>query len=315
MIAPQETMPNIVATFAAGKPGRHLALNGHIDVFPVGDGEGWTQDPWGGALVDGRIYGRGACDMKCGTTASIFTFLYLHELREELYGRLTLSAVSDEETFGPWGARYLGEHHPEVFGDCCLNGEPSSPWTLRFGEKGPLWIEFTVRTRGAHGAYTHLSKSATAIAARIIGELYRLENILPPEADNLCGNRGGALAEVRASSPYPGSVPGVRARQARGRRARSRRRPPPCCHLREGSRSESRHPASGRIRPRAPGYAGSHACPDTFCPALPGPGAIVAAADCGWRATRCRETAWSFCRTASARPTPERERSTPQMPD
>jgi acetylornithine deacetylase/succinyl-diaminopimelate desuccinylase-like protein len=45
---------------------------------PAGDGAGWTHDPWGGELVDGRIYGRGACDMKCGTTASIFTFLYLH---------------------------------------------------------------------------------------------------------------------------------------------------------------------------------------------------------------------------------------------
>jgi succinyl-diaminopimelate desuccinylase len=135
-------------------------------VSPVGDGEGWTQDPWGGALVDGSIYGRGACDMKCGTTASIFTFLYLHSLREELHWRLTLSAVSDEETFGPWGARYLAEHHPEVFGDCCLNDEPSSPWTLRFGEKGPLRLEFTVRTRGAHGAYTHLSKSATASPRR-----------------------------------------------------------------------------------------------------------------------------------------------------
>jgi succinyl-diaminopimelate desuccinylase len=185
VIAPQENMPNIVATFEAGNPGRHLALNGHIDVFPVGDGEGWSQDPWGGALVDGRIYGRGACDMKCGTTASIFTFLYLHELRDELCGRLTLSCVSDEETFGPWGARYLSEHHPEVFGDCCLNGEPSSPWTLRFGEKGPLWLEFTVRTRGAHGAYTHLSKSATGLAARVIGELERLQEIPAPEASNL----------------------------------------------------------------------------------------------------------------------------------
>jgi succinyl-diaminopimelate desuccinylase len=48
VIAPQETMPNIVATLAGGKPGRHLALNGHIDVFPVGEGVGWTQDPWGG---------------------------------------------------------------------------------------------------------------------------------------------------------------------------------------------------------------------------------------------------------------------------
>ena len=117
VIAPQRTMPNIVATIEGGKPGRHLALNGHIDVFPVGDGSGWSQDPWGGAIVDGRIYGRGACDMKCGTTASIFTFLYLHELREELHGRLTLSAVSDEETFGPWGARYLFESHP---GECPL---------------------------------------------------------------------------------------------------------------------------------------------------------------------------------------------------
>ena len=185
VIAPSEIMPNIVATFEAAKPGRHLALNGHIDVFPVGDGIGWTHDPWGGELVDGRIYGRGACDMKCGTTAAIFTFLYLRELRAELHGRLTLSAVSDEETFGPYGARYLSEHHPEVFGDSCLSGEPSSPWTLRFGEKGPLWLEFTVRTKGAHGAYTHASKSATAIAAKIIGELEILEDIPAPEASNL----------------------------------------------------------------------------------------------------------------------------------
>ena len=110
--------------------------------------------------------------------------------------------MSDEETFGPWGARYLSEHHPEVFGDCCLNGEPSSPWTLRFGEKGPLWLEFTVRTRGAHGAYTHLSKSATAIAAQIIGDLYRLEDIAPPEASNLAAALDQAAAAIdRAQGP------------------------------------------------------------------------------------------------------------------
>lgn len=185
IIAPNTTMPNIVASFECGKPGRHLALNGHIDVFPVGDGAGWTRDPWGGELIEGKIYGRGACDMKCGTTASIFTFLYLRELRPELHGRLTLSAVSDEETFGPWGARYLYEHHREVFGDCCLNGEPSSPWTLRFGEKGPLWLAFTVKTKGAHGAYTHASKSATAIAAKVVTALESLQDIPAPEASNL----------------------------------------------------------------------------------------------------------------------------------
>lgn len=220
VIAPNAIMPNIVATFESGKPGRHLALNGHIDVFPVGDGTGWTRDPWGGELAEGRIYGRGACDMKCGTTASIFTFLYLRELHDELYGRLTLSAVSDEETFGPYGARYLFDNHPEVFGDCVLNGEPSSPWTLRFGEKGPLWLEFTVRTRGAHGAYTHASKSATGIAAKVIGELASLEDIPVPEAGNLAAaldqaapvidraHGAGAARIVRRVTVNPGVVHG-----------------------------------------------------------------------------------------------------------
>ena len=104
-------------------------------------------DPWGGEIADGKIYGRGVADMKAGTTASIFTYVYLHRLRDQLKGKLTLTAVSDEETFGPYGARYLMEHHPEVHGDALLNGEPSSPFSVRFGEKGPLWLEITVNTR------------------------------------------------------------------------------------------------------------------------------------------------------------------------
>ena len=161
-------------------------------------------------------------------TASIFTFLYLHELREELHGRLTLSAVSDEETFGPWGARYLSENHPEVIGDCCLNGEPSSPWTLRFGEKGPLWLEFTVRTRGAHGAYTHLSESATAVAAKIIGELERLQDIPAPEASNLAAALDQAADVIEKAHGAGASKimrritvnPGRRARWAQGQHGR-----------------------------------------------------------------------------------------------
>jgi len=89
-----------------------------------------------------------------------------------LHGRLTLTAVSDEETFGPWGARYLMEHHAEeVLGDCCLNGEPSSLHSTRFGEKGPLWLKFRVATRGGHAAYVHTSKNAIAIAMAVMNEL------------------------------------------------------------------------------------------------------------------------------------------------
>ncbi|MFI5024894.1 MAG: M20/M25/M40 family metallo-hydrolase [Alphaproteobacteria bacterium] len=198
-IAPKSEMPNIVASFEGGAGGRHLVLNGHIDVFPVGEGVGWTQDPWGAALVDGRIYGRGACDMKAGTTASIFTYLYLSRIRDKLKGKLTLTCVSDEETFGPWGARYLIEHHPEVRGDCLLNGEPSGLGTIRFGEKGPLWLAFTIRTPGAHGAYTHFSASATKIAGRLIAELEAVTRIPAHPPDNVVRALEAAAPAVDAA--------------------------------------------------------------------------------------------------------------------
>ena len=200
-------MPNIVAAYDCGSPGKHLVLNGHMDVFPVNENETWTQPPWSGAIADGKIWGRGAADMKCGTTASIFTYAYLHGLRDKLKGKLTLTCVSDEETFGPYGARYLMEHHPEVHGDTLLNGEPGSPYTVRFGEKGPLWLKFTIRTRGAHGAYTHISESATKIAAKFIGELERvtdvdsktpgnIEAVLAHSAEFIDKAQGAGAAEI-----------------------------------------------------------------------------------------------------------------------
>ncbi len=208
IISPHPEMPNIVANFGCGGAGRHLVLNGHIDVFPVADdGAGWTKDPWGGEIVDGKIYGRGAADMKAGTTASIFTYAYLHRLKEQLHGQLTLTAVSDEETFGPYGARYLMEHHPEVHGDALLNGEPSSPWSVRFGEKGPLWLEITVNTAGAHGAYTHASKSATKIAMAVAGELEKLGEIKPQLSDNIRrAIDAGRAAMDRAMGPGAGDI-------------------------------------------------------------------------------------------------------------
>ena len=185
IIAPNPEMPNILGSFEGGSPGRNLVLNGHLDHFPAGDATDWSHDPWSGAVAEGRIYGRGVCDMKCGTTASTFTFAYLHRISDRLKGRLTLTVVSDEMNFGPWGSRYLMEHHPEVHGDCCLNGEPSSSSTIRFGEKGFLWLAFTVRTPGAHGAYPHLSANANVVAARLIADLEALREIEVSSPDNV----------------------------------------------------------------------------------------------------------------------------------
>src|SRR5215470_1344281 len=208
IIAPHPEMPNIVATFEGGLPGKHLVLNGHIDVFPVADdGLGWTRDPWGGELVDGKIYGRGVADMKCGTSASIWTYIYLSRMKDRLRGRLTLTAVSDEETFGPYGSRYLMEHHPEVHGDALLNGEPSSPFSVRFGEKGPLWLEITVRTPGAHGAYTHASKSATQTAMAVAAALEKLGAIEPQLSDNVRSAIDAGRATMdRAMGPGAGAI-------------------------------------------------------------------------------------------------------------
>jgi succinyl-diaminopimelate desuccinylase len=199
IVAPQETMPNIVASFSGPRPGRHLVLNGHIDVFPAGDGAGWKRDPWSGEVADGAVWGRGAADMKGGTSASFITYAYLHRIRDELKGKLTLTAVSDEETGGKWGTRYLLENHPDdCLGDCVLNGEPSSPYTVRYGEKGALRVVLTVTTPGAHGAYPHRSASATKIAARLILDLEKLTELEPQLPEEV--RRAFAPAEVREAT-------------------------------------------------------------------------------------------------------------------
>src|SRR5262249_8667373 len=178
--------PNVVAHLHGARPGRHLVLNGHVDVFPTAPAEPGARDPWSGAVEDGRIYGRGIADMKCGTTASIFTFAYLAQLKSELKRRLTLPCVADEGPGGRWGTRWLMENHPdEVLGDCCLNGEPSGITTVRFGEKGTLRLALTARTAGAHGAYTHLSPSATKIIGNLMGEVEALEAMRPNAPDNV----------------------------------------------------------------------------------------------------------------------------------
>lgn len=193
-IAGHPAMPNIVATSRFDKPGKHLILNGHIDVFPVeGLAAEWTREPWGGERIGGKIYGRGVSDMKVGTTAAIFTYHYLAQQPDGLKGRVSLVAVSDEETFGPWGAPYLFAHHREkVLGDCCLIGEPTSRHTVRFGEKGVLWVRFHLKTKGAHGAYTHASENAIILAGRMIEDILHISEIPPCEDDNLSASLDAA---------------------------------------------------------------------------------------------------------------------------
>jgi succinyl-diaminopimelate desuccinylase len=179
IIAPQEHMPTVCSDAVCGSSeGPRLIMNGHIDVFPVGDGADWSRGPWSGEVIDSRLHGRGTVDMKAGTAASVIAYSYIHKYREHLKGTVALCAVSDEETGGEWGTKHLLED-PRWRGDCMIDGEPGGVGAIRFAEKGTLRLTFTVKTEGAHGAYLHRTKSATRIAAALINDLTIIEGIIP----------------------------------------------------------------------------------------------------------------------------------------
>ncbi len=174
IVSGQPALANVLVSLDNG-PGRHLILNGHLDTFPVGAATPWTRDPFDGAVSDGRIHGRGVSDMKAGVAASIATFCLLAERRAAWHGRLTLAAVADEETMGPWGANYLVDREPKLRGDAVLIGEPSTPRTVRFGERGMVWVRLSARGQAAHGAYPHAGWNAIFAVAAALGELRALE--------------------------------------------------------------------------------------------------------------------------------------------
>lgn len=178
VIAPREEMPNVVVQFegTGGDPndGPHLAFNGHLDTFPRRQEDRWDRDPFSGAVEDGKIHGRGASDMHGGFTASVAAVRYLFEHRDAFAGRVTLAAVSDEETGGKWGTEYLVENYPEYRGDALISGEPSSNGIIRFGERGRSWTEITVRGQSAHTCSVPEGVNAIEDLNGLIGDLESL---------------------------------------------------------------------------------------------------------------------------------------------
>jgi acetylornithine deacetylase len=95
-----EGRPNIVAKLKGTGGGRSLLLNGHTDVIPVGDGKGWSDDPWSARIKDGRIYGRGSADMKSGVASHIMAVESLLAAGMKPKGDVLIDIVIDEEVSG-----------------------------------------------------------------------------------------------------------------------------------------------------------------------------------------------------------------------
>ena len=144
--------------------GRHdrpaLHLNGHYDVVPAG--AGWTLDPFGGEVRDGRIYGRGASDMKGGIAAAVFAAEAIRRAGVELAGTLEISATPDEESGGFSGAGWLARQGrlSSARLDYVIIPEPLNVDRVCLGHRGVYWFEVTTHGRIGHGSMPFLGVSA-----------------------------------------------------------------------------------------------------------------------------------------------------------
>jgi succinyl-diaminopimelate desuccinylase len=178
-LARYETAPgivNMVAVVSGARHGRRLVFNGHLDTFPIGEGE-WTVPPLRGTLRDGRIYGRGVSDMKGGIAAALTATRILASVRERWCGELVVALAGDEENMGSLGSRWLLENVPEAKGDAMLCADVGSPMVVRFGEKGLCWVEIEAEGEPAHGAHVHKGCNAIDRLRRALDGLKRIEAI------------------------------------------------------------------------------------------------------------------------------------------
>ena len=151
---------NVVGRGAA-RPGRpRLHLNGHFDVVPPG--EEWTVDPFAGVVREGRIYGRGASDMKSGIAAAVFAVEALRRAGVELAGAVDISATVDEESGGFAGVAHLCEAGIISSDDTryAIIPEPFGPARVCLGHRGVYWFDVIAHGHEAHGSMSHLGRSA-----------------------------------------------------------------------------------------------------------------------------------------------------------
>jgi acetylornithine deacetylase/succinyl-diaminopimelate desuccinylase family protein len=148
--------PAIVAVRRGTGGGRSLAFNGHLDVVPVGDTAAWSQEPFGGTVVDGRLYGRGATDMKGGIAAALWATRQLLEGGFEPRGDIAFHLVSDEEVVGN-GSREAVLRAPAA--DVTISVEPTE-LRLCAAEGGLVHFRMEVEGIEAHASTRYLSVHA-----------------------------------------------------------------------------------------------------------------------------------------------------------
>ncbi len=157
-----------------------LCLMGHTDVVPVNP-DGWSQDPFGGELIGGEVWGRGAIDMLNITSSMAVAFRQLASEDFRPKGTLIYFGVADEEAGGQWGAKYMVDEHWDAVGADYVLTE-SGGWssidhdgtrhvTVNIAEKGLAWRRLRVRGTPGHGSMPYGADNALITAAEIVKRL------------------------------------------------------------------------------------------------------------------------------------------------
>ena len=172
---------SIVARIEGSEPDAPaLCLMGHTDVVPVNP-DGWSRDPFGGELVDGEVWGRGAIDMLNITSSMAVAFRQLATEGFRPRGTLIYFGVADEEAGGQWGAEYMVDNHWDAVGAEYVLTE-SGGWsqtrddgtrsiTVNVAEKGLAWRRLRVAGTPGHGSMPYGADNALITAAEVVRRL------------------------------------------------------------------------------------------------------------------------------------------------
>ncbi|MEO0911547.1 MAG: acetylornithine deacetylase/succinyl-diaminopimelate desuccinylase family protein [Pseudomonadota bacterium] len=162
---------NLIARRAGASPGETVHFNSHIDVVEVG--RGWTVDPFEGLVRDGKVYGRGACDMKGGLAASIIAAEAFADTFPDFAGAIEISATADEETGGYGGVAYLAEkgHFSPERVQHVIIPEPLNKDRICLGHRGVWWAELETYGAIGHGSMPFLGDCAVRHMGAVVAEM------------------------------------------------------------------------------------------------------------------------------------------------
>jgi len=188
---------NVIGRIKGNKPGKSILFDGHIDTVPVTDESVWNYDPFGGDIIEGKIYGRGTSDMKGQTSAMIAAASYFAEdVNKDFAGEIYVAGVVHEELFEGIAAREISKN---IKPDYVVIGE-SSELNLKIGQRGRGEIVVEIFGKPAHSANPEKGINSVVKMAKVIE---RIEQLVPTEHTEL-GKGILCLTDIK-SEPYPGA--------------------------------------------------------------------------------------------------------------